>query len=108
MRFTVVACLLGLLAGCASAPEKEIAAPEERALPGPSEIGSDETFPLPEACETLPYREFVGMPVDGTDWASGPDLRIFGINDIITQDYRPERTNVVYDEAGVLMRVYCG
>ncbi len=61
-----------------------------------------------EQCDAADYRDLVGSNVAAVTLPSGRDIRVFGENDIVTQDYRPERTNIVYDTGGKIRRVYCG
>lgn len=61
-----------------------------------------------ELCDARDYRPLIGSDVKATTFLSGPALRVFGVNDIITQDYVPQRTNVVFDDGGTITRVYCG
>ena len=61
-----------------------------------------------EMCQADQYRHLVGQSVTATSFPTGPSLRVFGANDIVTQDYIPQRTNVVYDGSQRIVRVYCG
>lgn len=61
-----------------------------------------------ELCDARDYRQLIGSDVKATTFVTGPRLRVFGVNDIITQDYIPQRTNVVYGEGGRITQVYCG
>ena len=113
MRFTVPIILLGTLAGCAATPPDDRAgtsAPNvsQRALPGPSEQGGSGELAEQELCDAVNYRILVGSSVDDTTFPVGPSLRVFGANDIVTQDYIPQRTNVVFDASRKIIRVYCG
>jgi len=77
-------------------------------LPGPSEQGGSGELAEQELCDAIDYRILVGTSVDDTAFPVGPRLRVFGANDIVTQDYIPQRTNVVYDASRKVIRVYCG
>lgn len=107
MRFTFFAFLF-VLAGCGSDPTEEVEASEDRALPGPSEEVGGSGLAAIELCDAPDYRPLVGSSVDATAFSTGPSLRVFGIDDIVTQDYIPQRTNVVHDDARRIVRVYCG
>ncbi len=61
-----------------------------------------------ELCDARDYRPLIGSNVSATTFPRGARLRVFGVNDIVTQDYIPQRTNVVHDEGGRITRVYCG
>ena len=60
-----------------------------------------------ELCDAKDYRDLIGSSVTATTFPEGPRLRVFTLTDIVTQDYIPQRTNVVHDK-GRISRVYCG
>ena len=60
-----------------------------------------------ELCDAADYRDLIGTPVGDTAFPVGPRLRVFTLTDIVTQDYIPQRTNIVHDK-GRITRVYCG
>ncbi len=61
-----------------------------------------------ELCEADAYRPLIGTNIAATSLPAGPMLRAFALTDIVTQDYLPQRTNIVYDDGGTITRVYCG
>ena len=61
-----------------------------------------------ELCEAPAYRPLIGSNIAATSLPAGPMLRAFALTDIVTQDYQPQRTNIVYDDDGTITRVYCG
>ena len=63
---------------------------------------------LPEECDAAEYRGFIGQNIAAVTVPTGPMLRAYGETDIITQDYLPQRTNVVYDGSRTITRVFCG
>lgn len=67
-----------------------------------------ETPPVLEQCDASDYRPLVGSPFRDAMLVPGDRLRVFSENDIITQEYLPQRTNVVYGSDGLIVRVYCG
>lgn len=74
-----------------------------------TEVGGLEVrIPELEQCDAEEYRPLIGTPVAATTFATSDRLRVYGANDIITQDYLPQRTNVVYDAEGLITRVSCG
>ncbi|MCG6882534.1 MAG: hypothetical protein LJE62_02125 [Silicimonas sp.] len=106
---TRLACLLMLLgAACAPVtPDDRTGVEIDRPVPGASEGGGSGLADV-ELCDASQYRPLVGQSVDATRFPTGPVFRVFGVNDIVTQDYVPHRTNVVYDASRVITRVYCG
>ena len=63
---------------------------------------------LAEQCDAADYRALIGTSIAATTLEAGPKLRVFGEDDIVTQEYLPQRTNIVYDESGDITRVWCG
>ena len=62
-----------------------------------------------EVCDAASYRNLVGQPVAATTFPAGPRLRVYSDSDVVTQEYLPNRTNIVYDDSsGVILRVFCG
>lgn len=64
--------------------------------------------PALEQCDAAEYRPLIGTPLADAAIMSGERMRVFGVDDIITQEYLPQRTNVVFDGEGLIARVYCG
>ena len=104
-----LACLLILLAAaCApTPPDDRVEAEANRPVPGASEGGGSGLADV-ELCDAEDYRVYLGQSVDAATFPTGPEFRVFGVNDIVTQDYVPQRTNVVYDGSRIVTRVYCG
>ncbi|MGR3512493.1 MAG: hypothetical protein ACU0GG_06980 [Paracoccaceae bacterium] len=113
MRFTIPAVIFAALVACGPTEPNDATDAgtddnAQRALPGPSEAGGTGGLAEQELCDAIDYRILVGSNVDDTSFPVGPQLRVFGANDIITQDYIPQRTNVVHDNTREIIRVYCG
>lgn len=110
MRMIAILAVLALTACAPQAPDDRadtgtVAA--NRPLPGPSE-GGGEGLAAVELCKAKDYRHLVGQSVAAASFPQSPNLRVFGVNDIVTQDYIPQRTNIVHDDASRIVRVYCG
>lgn len=87
--FAVIACM----------PVDDVEATESPEDPPVDEV---------ELCDAPEYRPLIGSNIASVSLPSDPFVRVFGKDDIVTQDYRPKRVNIVYDEKGVIFRVYCG
>ena len=62
-----------------------------------------------ELCEAPEYRPLVGQPVAATTFPAGPKFRVYSDTDVVTQEYLPDRTNVVFSaRSGTILRVFCG
>ena len=66
-------------------------------------------MPEPQPCAAEAYQVLVGQPVGGVHTDSLPrPHRVYGPGDMITEDYRPDRLNIVVGENGVIAEVKCG
>ena len=102
--FFRLGALLVLLMACGPVPvEDEPAIVTEVVEPEVPEVP-----PALEQCDAADYRPLVGTPLSDALIVSGERMRVYNVNDIITQEYLPQRTNVVFDAEGLISRVYCG
>lgn len=107
MIFRVIAALL-LMAACSPSGDAEQEA-SAGVGEGAEEVAEGgETPVVMEQCDAADYRPLIGTPVATATLPVGPMLRAYGENDIITQEYLPRRTNIVYDARKVVANVYCG
>ena len=105
-----------LLAGaCAPAPESAVIVTEEisSASPGAdateAETGTGSAGLADiELCDAADYRPLIGSNIAATTLPAGPRLRAFSVDDIVTQEYIPQRTNIIYQPDGTIIRVECG
>ena len=107
-HYLFVAGFAGVLAACAPdtspGPDTRPAAAE---LPEDEKSEGGEGLADIELCDAADYRDLIGSPVAATSFPEGSKLRVFTLTDIVTQDYIPQRTNIVHDK-GTITRVYCG
>jgi hypothetical protein len=108
--------VLALMAACApTVPDQRVIEedvlentsdfPEANAIePEPSEPGLADI----ELCDAKDYRHLIGAVAAQQNFPEGPEFRVYSVNDIITQEYLPNRTNVVVTMEGLVFRVYCG
>ena len=96
---------LGVLAACAPVP-----AADDSGDPPPADIGlGDKAAPGDvELCNAEDYRHLLGTNIGAASLQAGPMLRVYSVDDIVTQEYIPHRTNIVFDPEGMIMRVWCG
>ncbi|MDD9922057.1 MAG: I78 family peptidase inhibitor [Boseongicola sp.] len=99
---------LGLFALTLSActPADEV----DEQLPPDEEVTeeAEEAPPALEQCDAADYRVFEGTPIADVEVSEDPSIRVFTEGDIITQEYLPQRTNIVLDASGAILNVYCG
>lgn len=67
--------------------------------------------PAEDLCSASAYQGLVGQDraaVAAAGLEPGPKTRIYGPTDMITEDFRPDRINVVMDGTDRVLRVTCG
>lgn len=91
MRVALAAGLLMSLAACTQPPM------ERERPPAPS-----------DACGASKFQGLVGQPRQALTAISLPEAsRVIGPDMAVTADYSPDRLNVEYDAAGVILRISC-
>ena len=109
-RFALTLVAL-FVAGCASEEDAvfEDISPSE-ALPsgGTTEVQPEEAVAATELCDAADYRGLIGSNVAATVFPQSDTLRVYSVNDIVTRDFIPQRTNVVHQDNGNITQVFCG
>lgn len=112
MSFRSVVILGGSLLALAACGAEE--PPFEEILIEPVEDGEqiasgpEDVIPALEQCDAADYRPMIGTPVAAATFPQDDMLRIYTVTDIITQEYLPQRTNIVVGIDGLIQRVDCG
>jgi hypothetical protein len=68
----------------------------------------EETNAIADTCGSEKLQHLLGHSITEFDAANydGP-VRVLGVNDIYTEDYRPERLNIFVDANGTVVNLYC-
>ncbi|MEO9824355.1 MAG: I78 family peptidase inhibitor [Paracoccaceae bacterium] len=106
MKYVCLSALCGLIA-CAPVPDSG-AIDDNSAGVEQSVDGEDVADNPNDLCDAGEYRALIGTPVTATVFPTGKLLRVFSEADIVTQEYIPQRTNVMFSTGGQIMRVFCG
>ncbi|SES05004.1 Peptidase inhibitor I78 family protein [Tranquillimonas rosea] len=61
-----------------------------------------------ETCREGAYDGLVGRPLAAVTLPQSLDTRVIRPNEMVTQDYRPDRLNLELDGEGTIIRAYCG
>lgn len=61
-----------------------------------------------DACDTGAYRSWIGADIRETGLIEGPLLRIVRPGDLVTEDFRPDRANLVLTAEDRIARAFCG
>lgn len=101
MRTAAFLIAVALISSCAKT--KEIA----EDVVGVSEPW-EETNTIADTCGSEKLQHLLGQNISEFDTAAhtGP-VRVLGVNDIYTEDYRPERLNIFVDGNGTVVNLYC-
>lgn len=62
-------------------------------------------------CHPAAYQSLVGQPLGQVMQAGvsdGPMVRVFGPGAILSDEFNPNRVNIVSDDGRTITRVYCG
>ena len=60
-------------------------------------------------CADMEFQRLIGQLITEVHTDSLPrPVRIYSTSDMVTQDYRPERLNIVHTDEGRISRVFCG
>lgn len=90
MRLIATLFATAALVGCAATPT----------APAPDD---------PKQCDAAGARSLIGSHVGAVDFAAGANVRIVCTTCAATEDYRPDRLNVRFDQAtGIIKSVDCG
>jgi len=107
-------CLLALMISAACAPVPDDTSGIVDITDGPelptTPVAASNPGGSPDAeeCDAETYRPLLGTPAADTVFPTGERLRVYSEADIVTQEYIPQRTNVVFDSSGRINRVFCG
>lgn len=98
------------LAACGPDEGEVIKEPPKTTLPSGAEpgTGGGKATPGTELCDASAYSHLIGTNVAATTFPVDPRIRVFGLSDIVTRDYIPQRTNIVHGPDGIITEVYCG
>lgn len=105
------ACLVVALAGCGPEEGPVIETPPPVAtLPSGAQAGTGggKATPGTELCDASAFSGLIGTNVAATTFPNDRNIRVFGVDDIVTRDYIPQRTNIVHGANGIITEVYCG
>ena len=100
----ILATSVLLITGCtppSSPPTAETAVPEE---PTP---GTAVEATAQDTCNAARFIDLIGSNIDEVTVDQGPDVRVISPDSMVTQDFRPERLNIVVDADGQITSLEC-
>ena len=107
IRAVLIAVLSGFaFTACAILPDREGAGEVVTPQIDPAKVVEGEED---VRCPAEQYQVLVGQPREEIHYDSLPyPHRVYGENDLVTQDYAPDRMNVVVGMNGRVVEVTCG
>lgn len=60
-----------------------------------------------DTCGASQYAHLVGTNIAAVTLPADSGIRVVAPDDIVTQDFRPDRINVILDDVGVVLRLEC-
>jgi len=107
-RFGVMIAALLLVSACASMPETPEDPDEPNIVDRTGDVTPPDTIDVP-MCAADQYQMLVGQPIGEVHTDSLPQpLRVYGPDQMVTMDYRPDRMNIVLDADDIVVEVRCG
>lgn len=97
-----------LMSACASMPETPDEPREPTIIDRTGDVVLGDGADGPQ-CAADQYQMLVGQPIGEVHTDSLPQpLRIYGPDEMVTMDYRPDRMNLVLDADDIVLEVKCG
>ncbi len=103
VRRPLVAIAL-LLAGCTPSSEPPTAEAPVLAVPAPG-TAADAT--AQDACDSARYRNLIGSIINESTLRENTNTRIVAPDTVVTQDFRPDRLNIIVNSAGQITSLEC-
>ena len=110
-KIPVIFALFTAISACAPTPPEVVTTPTTGNLPGAGGAVDAPQGSLGgvELCDAANYRPLVGTSYKDTIFPTGPKIRVYSDTSVVTQEYLPDRTNIVYDDqTGNILRAFCG
>ena len=71
--------------------------------------GFEDEWPVADTCGAEARAYLIGQRASEVDMDSlARTVRVIGLGDPVTQDFRPDRLNLDLDADGVILRAWCG
>ena len=100
----VLAMSVLLTTGCTSPSTPPTA---ESAAPGDPTPGTAVEATAQDTCNAARFSDLIGSNIDEVTIEQGPDVRVVSPDSMVTQDFRPDRLNILVDEDGQITSLEC-
>jgi len=60
-----------------------------------------------DTCGAAQYRAMIGTSIAATTFPATPDIRVIMPDSVVTEDFRPDRLNVIVDASGNITALEC-
>ena len=93
-----------LISACTPSSEPPTAETSVAAIPAPG-TAADAT--AQDTCNAARYRDLIGSHISESTLSENMDTRILSPDSIVTQDFRPDRLNIILDAEGRITSLDC-
>jgi len=94
-----------LATACAPPAEEKADGPvEEPVAAGPQ---TREEATRQDTCGAAAYRSMIGTSIATASFPATPNIRVIMPDSVVTEDFRPERLNVIVDASGNITALEC-
>lgn len=61
-----------------------------------------------DTCGAAPLNMLIGKSIAAVQMLADQNIRIIGVDTMVTKDFRPDRINIKIDEVATITDIYCG
>lgn len=105
MRALLITCAVFALAACGQTPTETPAATETPATTAAPQTAAEAT--AQDTCGASQYQAMIGTNIAAATFPAGPGIRVIQPDTPVTQDFSPQRLNVIVDANGVITSLEC-
>jgi hypothetical protein len=108
MRMMLISAALLALAACNQTTTSAPAEPQPAAEAPPTAMPQTaEEATAQDACGAAQYRSMIGVNIAAATFPADAGIRIIHPDTMVTQDFRPDRLNVIVNADGVITELRC-
>lgn len=96
------------LVAAACTPPAETPPPEQPVAEAPAAMPQTrEEATAQDTCGAAQYRSLIGQNIAAVTLPSGANIRVIQPDTVVTEDFRPDRLNIIADATGVITALEC-
>lgn len=94
-----------LAAACSPPAEEKSEQPAQQ--PAAAAPTTREEATAQDTCGAAAYRAMIGTPLAAASFPATPNIRVIQPDTMVTQDFRPDRINVIVNASGIITGLEC-